>query len=106
MQPLPRCRAQQRALLAWHTIQTLTLCFDWCPYCCACRCCQIAVNNDITDVWYFWDTHKMFADWAGVLSKLDMSSAALVTGWVSAVLLAGSNKMTVSCHICSADCRT
>jgi hypothetical protein len=28
----------------------------------------------------------MFADWTGVLSKLYMSSAALVTGWVGAML--------------------
>jgi hypothetical protein len=55
-------------------------------------CCwllHIAVNNDITDVWLFWDTHKMFSQWAGVLSKLYMSAAALVTGWVSVMLLAG-----------------
>jgi hypothetical protein len=51
---------------------------------------QVAVNNDITDVWAFYDTHRMFADWAGVLSKLYMSSAALVTGWVSGMLLAGN----------------
>lgn len=49
-------------------------------------CCQIAVNNNIADVWFFWDSHKMFADWTGVLSKLYMSSAALVTGWVGAVV--------------------
>jgi hypothetical protein len=56
-----------------------------CPFNYLC-CCQIAVNNDITDVWFFWDNHKMFADWTGVLSKLYMSSAALVTGWVGAIL--------------------
>jgi hypothetical protein len=50
---------------------------------------QITVNNDITDVWMFWDTHKMFSEWAGVLSKLYMRSAALVTGWVSMIFLAG-----------------
>ncbi|WIA09214.1 hypothetical protein OEZ85_008624 [Tetradesmus obliquus] len=43
---------------------------------------MIAVNNNIADVWFFWDSHKMFADWTGVLSKLYMSSAALVTGWI------------------------
>ena len=44
---------------------------------------QVAVNNDVNDVWMFWDTHKMFSQWAGVLRQLYMSAAALVAGWVS-----------------------
>jgi hypothetical protein len=45
---------------------------------------QVAVNNNIASVWLFWDTHKMFSQWAGVLRQLYMSAAALVAGWVSA----------------------
>lgn len=44
----------------------------------------MAVNENITDVWYFWDQHKLFSDWQGVLRQFYMSSAALVAGWVSA----------------------
>lgn len=43
---------------------------------------QVAVNENITDVWYFWDAHKSFSEWTGVLKQLYLSSAALVAGWV------------------------
>lgn len=44
---------------------------------------MLAVNENITDVWFFWDQHKMFNEWAGVLQKFYYSAAALVAGWVS-----------------------
>lgn len=43
---------------------------------------MLATNDDIQTVWHFWDTHKMFNEWAGVLQKLYMSAAALCAGWV------------------------
>ncbi|KAF8073012.1 TIM21 [Scenedesmus sp. PABB004] len=43
---------------------------------------MVAVNDNVTDVWFFWDTHKLFNEWAGVMAKLYMSAAALVAGWV------------------------
>lgn len=46
---------------------------------------QVAVNNNITTVWMFWDSHKMFNEWTGVLRQLYFSAAALVAGWVSVV---------------------
>ncbi|WIA09217.1 hypothetical protein OEZ85_008627 [Tetradesmus obliquus] len=47
---------------------------------------MVAVNNDINDVWMFWDTHKLFSQWAGVLRQLYMSAAALVAGWILVII--------------------
>lgn len=44
---------------------------------------QIALEKNIAYVWYFWDTYKLFSEWDGVLSRLYLSSSALVAGWVS-----------------------
>jgi hypothetical protein len=59
---------------------------------CLLNCCivQVAVNNDIANVWLFWDTHKLFSQWSGVLRQLYMSVAALVAGWVSGAHMQGA----------------
>jgi len=47
---------------------------------------QVALNDNINDVWFFWDTKRMFNQWTGAMQKLYLSAAALVAGWVSTLL--------------------
>lgn len=43
---------------------------------------MIALNANITDVWFFWDQNKLFSNWSGVAQKMYLSSAAVVAGWI------------------------
>lgn len=45
-------------------------------------CMQVALNDTISDVWFFWDKKRLFNQWSGAMQKLYLSASALAAGWV------------------------
>lgn len=62
---------------------------------------MLALNANITDVWFFWDQKKSFGDWAGVSKKIYLSSAAVVAGWILTAIFNFIYVSAVHWHACS-----